>query len=167
MIVIKRATNTTHFKTIEKLANAILHEVYDPIITAEHTNYFLSEFQSEKAIENQIKNENFSYFLLSFNAKNVGYIGLQNSDKKLILSKLYILKSFRGLQIGKTALAYVNQFALNHKFEKIKLIVNQQNLNPIRIYKKNGFKIIKAVTNYFPNGYAVEDYIMEKTPLLK
>jgi hypothetical protein len=63
MIEIKKANNQTHFKIIEELAYEILHEVYDPIIPAEHTDYFLTEFQSEKAIENQITNENFSYFL--------------------------------------------------------------------------------------------------------
>ena len=65
MIYLKKADKKTEFKVIEKLANEILHEVYDPIIPAEHTDYFLKEFQSENAIEDQIKNENFSYFLLS------------------------------------------------------------------------------------------------------
>ncbi|WP_024772752.1 GNAT family N-acetyltransferase [Aquimarina macrocephali] len=162
MIEIKKAGNSTEFKTIEKLATEILHEVYDPIIPAEHTNYFLAEFQSKNAIEKQIKNENFSYFLLKFNTKNVGYLGIQELKGKLILSKIYILKSFRGLKIGKTALEYVNGFATNNRIEKIELIVNQQNQNTINIYLKNGFKIVESIVNSFPNGHSVEDYKMEK-----
>ena len=162
MIEINKANNTSEFKIIEKLAKEILHEVYDPIIPAEHTDYFLTEFQSENSIGKQIKNENFSYFLLNFDTKNVGYLGIQKLNKKLILSKLYILKSFRGLKIGKTALEYVNGFATNNGIEKIELIVNQHNQNTIDIYLKNGFKIVESLINSFPNGHSVEDYKMEK-----
>lgn len=162
MIEIKKADKTTEFKIIEKLANEILHEVYDPIIPAEHTDYFLTEFQSVNAIENQIKNENFSYFLLNFDTKNVGYLGIQKLNKKLILSKIYILESFRGLKIGKATLEYVNGFATNNGIDRIELIVNQQNQNTIDIYLKKGFKIVESITNSFPNGHSVEDYKMEK-----
>lgn len=162
MIEIKKAENTTEFIIIEKLATEILHEVYDPIIPSEHTAYFLMEFQSKNAIENQIKNENFSYFLLNFNTENVGYLGVQKSNKILILSKLYILKSFRGLKIGKVALEYVDGFATDNGIEKIELIVNRKNQNTIDIYLKNGFKIVESIVNSFPNGHSVEDYKMEK-----
>ena len=77
MIEVDKANNTSEFKVIEKLAKEILHEVYDPIIPSEHTDYFLTEFQSENAIRNQIKNEYFSYFLLNFDSRNVGYLGIQ------------------------------------------------------------------------------------------
>ncbi|WP_437373626.1 GNAT family N-acetyltransferase [Maribacter litoralis] len=161
MIEINKAY-PSDFKIIEKLAKEILHEVYDPIIPAEHTDYFLTEFQSENAIRNQIENENFSYFLLNFDNKNVGYLGIQKMNKKLILSKLYILRSFRGLKIGKTALEYVNGFATDNGIEKIELIVNQHNQNTIDIYLKHGFKIVESIINSFPNGHSVEDYKMEK-----
>lgn len=78
------------------------------------------------------------------------------------MSKLYILESFRGLKIGKTALEYVNVFAANNRIEKIELIVNQQNQNTIDIYLKKGFKIVESIVNSFPSGYFVEDYKMEK-----
>ncbi|MEL6917861.1 MAG: GNAT family N-acetyltransferase [Bacteroidota bacterium] len=166
MIEIKRANNTTEFKVIEKLAIEILHEVYDSIIPSGHTDYFLKEFQSQNAIRNQIKNENFNYFLLNFDNKNVGYLGIQKLDGILTLSKLYILESFRGLKIGRKALEYVNDFAKSNGVEKIELIVNQQNQNTIDIYLKNGFKIVESIVNSFPNGHSVEDYKMEK-PLIE
>lgn len=162
MIEIIEANNTFEFKTIEKLATEILHEVYDPIIPTEHTEYFLTEFQSENAIKNQIEKENFSYFLLNYNTKNVGYLGIQKLNKKLVLSKLYILESFRGLKIGKKALEYVNIFAMENGIKKIELIVNRHNQNTIDIYLKNEFKIVDSIINSFPNGHSVEDYKMEK-----
>lgn len=162
MITIKEALTNTEFKVIEKLANIILHEVYDPIIPAEHTRYFLERFQSEKAIENQVKKENYQYYLLQYKNENVGYLGIQKLDKKLILSKLYILKAFRGLKIGKSALNYIHQYATENHIDNIELIVNQQNQNTVEIYQKNGFKIIDSITNSFPNGHSVNDYKMEK-----
>jgi len=162
MIKILKAENKNEFKIIEKLATEIMHQVYDPIIPAEHTDYFLTEFQSENAIENQIKNDNFSYYLLSFDAKNVGYLGIQKLDEILILSKLYILESFRGRKIGKTALEFVYRFAKEKRIKKIELIVNRENQNTIDIYKKNGFRIMESIVNSFPNGHSEEDYIMVK-----
>lgn len=162
MIEIKIATNSTEFQIIENLATEILHEVYAPIIPAEHTDYFLTKFQSKKAIEKQIKNEKFNYFLLNFDAKSVGYLGIQKLTEKLILSKLYILESFRGLKIGKTALEYVFEFAQNNGIKKIELTVNQHNQNTIDIYVKNGFRIVESIITSFPNGHSVEDYKMEK-----
>ncbi len=167
MIEINKVYHASEFKIIEKLTQEILHEVYDPIIPAEHTDYFLTEFQSENAIRNQIENENFSYFLLNFDNKNVGYLGIQKLNKILNLSKLYILESFRGLKIGKIALEYVDGFATDNGIEKIELIVNQQNNNTIDIYLKNRFKIVESIANSFPNGHSVEDYKMEKILILK
>ena len=162
MIELKKVKKRAEFRYIEKLANEILHEVYDPIIPVEHTNYFLTKFQSESAIENQIINENFVYYLLNFEGKSVGYLGIQILNNKLILSKLYILKSFRGLKIGKTALEFVHKFAKDKQINKIELIVNPENQNTIDIYLKNGSRIVESIVNSFPNGHSVKDYKMEK-----
>lgn len=162
MIKILEARNSTQIKIIENLAKEIFHEVYDPIIPAEHTAYFLTEFQTENAIERQIKNEGFSYFLLSFDDECVGYIGIQELKTELILSKLYIRKSFRRLKIGKTALEYVQKFATDRAMKKIHLLVNRQNKNAINMYLIYGFEIVESVVNSFPSGHSIEDYKMEK-----
>jgi len=161
MIKINKATDIIEFKTIEKLANIILHEVYDSFIPSKYTDDFLKEFQSVKAIQYQISNEKFSYYLLTFNTKSIGYIGVKEANEKLILSKLYLLVSFRGLKIGKLAFEFVIELAKDNGFTKIELIVKKQNNDAIAIYLKNGFKIIESITNTFPSGYFVEDYKME------
>ena len=80
MIEINIASEITDFMTIEKLAHEILHEVYDFFIPSKHTDNFLNEFQSASAIESQILNKKFSYYLLVFNTKNVGYLAIQEVD---------------------------------------------------------------------------------------
>ena len=162
MIKIKKVTQEIEISIIEKLAGEILHEVYDSIIPPEHTDYFLERFQSVSAIKNQIENKNFNYYLLKYNNQNVGYLGIQQSTQILNLSKLYILKSYRGKKIGKIALEFVNEFALTNGMQRIELIVNRQNQNTIEIYQKKGFKVVESIVNSFPNGYNIEDYRMEK-----
>jgi len=163
MIEINKVTKFSEFKIIEKLANEILHEVYDPFIPSKYTDDFLNEFQSIKAIESQISNKKFSYYLLIFKTKTVGYLALQEDDDKLILSKFYILESFRGKKIGKVVFEFVIEFAKKNRLVNIELIVKKQNKEAAEIYLKKGFKIIETIVNYFPNGDSVEDYRMEKT----
>lgn len=162
MIEINNATDISEFKIIEKLANEILHEVYDLFIPIKYTDAFLKEFQSVKAIQYHILKKKFKYYLLSFNNKSVGYIALQEVDDKLILSKFYILESFRGKKIGKAVFEFVIEFAKKNRFSKIELIVKKQNKKAIDIYLKKGFKIIESIIDSFPNGYSVEDYRMER-----
>ncbi len=162
MINIQKATKLEHFQIIETLAKEILHEVYDPIIPAEHTEYFLNKFQTVSAIKKQIAEENFEYHLLQFHLKNVGYIGFYIKNGILHLSKIYLLESSRGNKIGKFALQFISQKAIELKVGYIELLVNQQNDNTIQIYKKNGFEIVKEVSNSFSNNFTVEDYIMRK-----
>ena len=162
MINIQKATKLEHFQIIETLAKEILHEVYDPIIPAEHTEYFLNKFQTVSAIKKQIAEENFEYHLLQFHLKNVGYIGFYIKNGILHLSKIYLLESSRGNKVGKFALQFISQKAIELKVGYIELLVNQQNDNTIQIYKKNGFEIVKEVSNSFSNNFTVEDYIMRK-----
>ncbi len=162
MINIQKATKTEDYQIIETLAKEILHEVYDPIIPAEHTTFFLNKFQTTKAIAQQIIEEGFEYHMLQFQAKNVGYIGYYVRNNILYLSKIYILKSSRGNKIGKAALEFIIQKATKLNVNEIELLVNQQNDNTIQFYKINDFKIVKAITNTFSDGFSVEDYIMKK-----
>lgn len=162
MIDIQLATTTSEFKKIETLAKEILHEVYDPIIPAEHTTFFLQKFQTVNAIKQQISDTNYEYYLLRFNNESIGYLCYYTKDNSLFLNKIYLLKSSRGNRIGKTAMEFINLKAIDLKVDAIELLVNQQNENTISFYKKSGFEITKSVTNSFSDGFSVEDFIMKK-----
>lgn len=125
MIEIKKASNKFDYQIIEKLAREILHEVYASIISTDHTDHFLESYQTEEAIASQIDEQGFSYFLFIYDQDILGYLGLQKLGGTLVLSKLYILSSYRGLKIGKRALEYVDDFAQENEVDKIELIVNQ------------------------------------------
>lgn len=90
-------------KNITKLANLaseIWHEYWVEILTPEQIDYMVENFQSEKSISNQIKNENYIYFFINVDNENAGYIGLSKKQDHMFLSKLYIKKEFRHKGLG-------------------------------------------------------------------
>ena len=53
-------------KDLAKLTDEIWHEYWPCILSAEQIDYMVEKFQSENAIFNQIKNENYTYYFIIF-----------------------------------------------------------------------------------------------------
>ena len=144
-------------KTLAELTNEIWHEYWPCILSAEQIDYMVEKFQSENAIINQMKNENYKYYFINYENKNVGYVGISPHSDYLFLSKLYIKKEFRHKGIGKAVFEKIKDFG----FDKIQLTVNKYNKNTIDAYLKYGFKIIDSIVSDIGNGFVMDDYIME------
>ena len=144
-------------KTLAKLTNEIWHEYWPCILSEKQINYMVEKFQSENAIINQMKNENYKYYFINSDNQNVGYVGISPHSDYLFLSKLYIKKEFRHKGIGKAVFEKIKDFG----FDKIQLTVNKYNKNTIDAYLKYGFKIIDSVVSDIGNGFVMDDYIME------
>lgn len=161
MTEITLATNTEDYKIIEDLANIIWREHYTAIIGKPQVDYMLDKFQSVEAIEGQIS-EGYEYYLLSNEDINVGYISINKEDDSLFLSKIYVVGEFRGRDIGKTALIFVEDKAKAYNLNKIRLTVNVNNLNSIKAYEKLGFKKIGPIVIDIGNGFIMDDFEMMK-----
>lgn len=151
-------------KNITKLANLaseIWHEYWVEILTPEQIDYMVENFQSEKSISNQIKNENYIYFFINVDNENAGYIGLSKKQDHMFLSKLYIKKEFRYKGLGTKAFDFIKNFAKENNYTNIILTVNKYNTNTINAYKKWQFKEIDSVVTDIGNGFVMDDYIME------
>ena len=79
-------------KDLAKLIDEIWHEYWPCILSAEQIDYMVEKFQSENAIFNQIKNENYTYYFINYKNQYIGYIGVSPHNGYLFLSKLYIKK---------------------------------------------------------------------------
>ncbi len=123
--------------------------------------FFIKKYQTAAVIEQQIK-EGYEYYLLNLEGKTAGYLGIQPQNGFLKLSKLYILKEFRGNKIGEAALRFTEKRASEHGLSAIDLDVNRQNYRFIHFYEKNGYSIVEDLVFTFENGYTVEDYMMRK-----
>ena len=146
-----------NIKTLAKLTDEIWHEYWPCILSEKQINYMVEKFQSENAIINQMKNENYKYYFINYENKNVGYVGISPHSDYLFLSKLYVKKEFRHKGIGKAVFEKIKDFG----FDKIQLTVNKYNKNTIDAYLKYGFKIIDSVVSDIGNGFVMDDYIME------
>lgn len=142
------------------LASEIWHEYWPYILTDEQIDYMVEKFQSESAIEFQIKNENYSYYFIIKDGIKCGYFGISRKEDYLFLSKLYIKKEYRHQGIGRAAFNKIAELARDFGYRRIQLTVNKNNKHTIDAYLKYRFAIIdKAVTD-IGNGFVMNDYIM-------
>ena len=147
-------------KELASLASAIWHEYWPVLLTPEQIDYMVENFQSENAINNQYDNENYTYYFIRENDKNIGYFGVSAKQDYLFLSKLYISKDYRAKGLGTMAFEKIKEIAQNQNYKKIQLTVNKHNESSVAIYKKWGFYVAESVRTDIGGGYVMDDYIM-------
>lgn len=157
-ITYRKAENV---KELALLTSEIWHEYWTCILSPEQIDYMVEKFQSESAITEQIKNENYTYFYILCDGEKAGYIGMSKKDDYLFLSKLYIKKDFRHKGIGTQVFEFIKDFAHKNNYVKIRLTVNKYNKNTINAYEKWGLKTVESVVTDIGNGFVMDDYIME------
>lgn len=161
MIHFKAAESNRELLQIEEMANIIWHEHYTPIIGVEQVIYMLNKFQSVSSMSEQIK-KGYRYFIILQDKTQIGYLSFVLRESELFLSKIYILKAFRGHGIGAKAFQFIETEAKKNFCQKIGLTVNRNNTNSIKAYENAGFQNTGAVVQDIGNGYVMDDYIMEK-----
>ena len=153
------ATTAEDFIRIADLADTIWREHYPPIIGKAQVDYMLSRFQTPKAIADQVA-ENMNYFLIQQGETPVGYLAIQKKGRELFLSKIYLLKSHRGLGIGKKAMKFIEERALESGCDRIALRVNKDNQKSIRAYLKMGFENKGGRIIDIGDGFVMDDFHM-------
>lgn len=161
MIEINIAASTADLLLIEQLANTIWHEHYTPIIGLDQVEYMLDKYQSVESMKNQIK-RGYSYYIINYNSRSVGYLSFNKERNIIFLSKIYVLHSFRGKKIGKTAISFVESIAKEYGLSKIHLGVNKYNVKAIQTYEKLGFKKVGPSITDIGSGFIMDDFKMEK-----
>jgi ribosomal protein S18 acetylase RimI-like enzyme len=162
MTKIDIASSKTDFNTSAELASLIWKEHYTPIIGIEQVDYMLDKFQSVNAIKKQIE-EGAEYYLISHEESQVGYISVSKKENSLFLSKIYILSSIRGKGVGKKAMQFIEDLAIEKQCNTVSLTVNKNNTNSIKAYEKMGFVKVKEIVIDIGNGFVMDDFKMEKS----
>jgi len=161
MIHILPATSLTDYKCISELAQIIWHEHYIKIISLEQIDYMLEKYNSVKSIEKRAQ-EGVLFYYLTYNNVPAGYIAIEKEVDFLYVSKLYVLKAYRGKKIAKSAMLYVDSMAQEHGLSKIRLHVNKYNTNSILVYEKMGFVNTNSIITEIGEGFIMDDYEMVK-----
>ncbi len=150
-------------KDLAALAKDIWFEYWHSILTLGQIYYMVNKFQSEMALNEQIERENYTYYFIVEDGKRIGYFGIAPEQDYLFLSKLYLIKDYRGKGFGKLTFEKIKEIAKEQNFNKIQLTVYKQNFKSFQIYEKWGFKMLHPVVTRIGNGYEMDDYVMEYT----
>ncbi|TVZ59259.1 acetyltransferase (GNAT) family protein [Flavobacteriaceae bacterium MAR_2010_105] len=161
MTTINRATTTEAYQQIAQMANTIWREHYTSIIGNAQVDYMLEKFQSVEAIAEQIEG-GYEYYTISYDGKQVGYLSIRQEDDILFLSKIYILKPFRGKKIGQKAMQFIETRAKELECSQLQLTVNKNNTNSILAYERLGFEKVETLVIDIGSGFVMDDFRMEK-----
>ncbi len=160
--------NFEHVKTKEQIqiladtAKTVWHEAYKNIISLNQINYMIEKFQSFTSLVKAINKNKYIYYLVKDDNVIIGYIGLHEEDNKMFLSKLYILKKYRGKQVASKTFEFIEHLSRNRKLKAIWLTVNKNNKHAIIVYKHKGFVVTKTQITDIGNGFVMDDFVFEK-----
>ena len=112
-------------------------------------NYVAANFNESNFIE-ELSNPDNHYYLIYHDNKLAGYskITLNTSNENIAsenatyMSRLYLLKEFYGLNLGKKLFNFNIEFSKQHNQQGIWLAVWVENERAINFYTKRGFKIV-------------------------
>ena len=148
-------------ETLADIAREVWHEHYDPLIGSAQVDYMLDQFQSVKAIEKQLGDDNYLYKLAVLDGIAIGYYAIQPQPPRMFLSKIYLLKAYRGN--GFARLMIDDVIEQSQGASHLYLTVNKGNVDSIAVYKNLGFEIVDMVKTDIGNGFYMDDYIMERS----
>jgi ribosomal protein S18 acetylase RimI-like enzyme len=147
-------------RCVVHLANIVWPQHYDSIIGNDQVVYMLDKLQSEDAIEAQIS-DGVEYFLIRDAGEDAGYLSYSNGEQELFLSKIYVLASYQGRGLGKSAINFIKTHAGS---KQIALTVNKHNSDSIAFYQRIGFDITGEVVIDIGGGYVMDDLTMVCEP---
>jgi GNAT superfamily N-acetyltransferase len=145
----------------QALADEIWREHYQPILGLAQVEYMLKNLQSKEAISGQIR-EGYLYYLIKSSVGWLGYLAVNIKAEELFLSKLYLLRQYRGKSYGRQAINFIEGLAKLKGLKKISLTVNRHNASSIEAYRKFGFLISGAQVQDIGSGFSMDDYLMCK-----
>jgi len=147
---------------VSVLAREIWTEHYTPIVGRAQVDYMLANFQSAEKIAADIKG-GYKYYTAREAGTNrtVGYLAFCRREDYTFLSKIYVLKEYRGQGIARRFFDITAEHCKKEGLEKIRLRVNMYNYTTIAVYKKTGFAVIAEEKNDIGGGFVNDDYYME------
>lgn len=163
MITLVKVSTYSSITELAGMASEIWNEYFPPVIGQDQVDYMVDKFQSIDAINKQI-NSGYDYYFVSEDGHNVGYTGLVGQPDKgaLQISKLYLLKDWRGRGIAGEVLDSISEMALLGGYNKLYLTVNKYNHLAISTYEKYGFTRSGDIVMDIGGGYVMDDYEMQR-----
>ena len=161
-IIFEQVLTKEQIKILANTANVVWHEAYKEIVSVSQIDYMIEKFQSFNPLFEAINKNNYLYYLIKADNNVAGYTGLHEEDGKMFLSKLYILKEYRGKGISSKTFEFIENLAKGKRLKSVWLTVNKNNNHAIEVYKHRGFVVIRKQVADIGNGFVMDDYVFEK-----
>lgn len=137
--------------------------------TEENLKEYIEKAFNKNKMYEELLNENSVFYILYDDKIPVGYLKLNEGEgqsdikdlNSLEIERIYVVKKFQSMGIGKILLDKAIEVAINKKKEYIWLGVWEKNEKALAFYKKNDFAIISEHSFFMGNDEQL-DYIMEK-----
>lgn len=148
------------------LADEIWHEYWPALIGDAQTDYMVDRFQSQEAIERDMREHAYEYWLLRADddGRIVGYTGghVEPETNRFFISKIYLRAEERGHGFASQTIRFYEELARTRQLDALYLTVNKHNDLAIRAYVGKGFETVDSVETDIGDGFIMDDYIMEK-----
>jgi ribosomal protein S18 acetylase RimI-like enzyme len=161
-ITFEQVITKEQIKVLADTANVVWHDAFKEILTLEQIEYMIEKFQSFQALSQAINDNGYKYYLIKTDNNVAGYTGLHEENGKMFLSKLYILKEYRGKQISSKTFDFIENLAKVKNLKSVWLTVNRNNKHAIAVYKHKGFVLIREQVADIGNGFVMDDFVFEK-----
>jgi diamine N-acetyltransferase len=155
-------TGTAQIADVARMAREVWHEYYVPLIGQAQVDYMVARFQTAGAIQSQIQS-GYEYFQVQQAGESIGYVAIRDdaADRRVFISKLYVLAAHRKSGAGRKVLGLIERIARERGAAHLWLTVNKANPS-VRAYERLGFTIAEAMVVDIGGGFVMDDYRMEK-----
>ena len=131
---------------VSEMAYPIYWEVYSKN-PPERVEWFLNTYQSPESIREQILSGTAYCFIL-VDGGRAGYLAYEKDPEGMRLSKLYLLKEYRGRGIGSHLLEYVEDRAREEGLRRVHLEVNIYRTASRHFYESHGYAEADILDGY-------------------
>ncbi|MCE2756990.1 MAG: GNAT family N-acetyltransferase [Bacteroidota bacterium] len=163
-----RKAGTNEINTVKSLSREIWMKVYPSIISVQQIEYMLELIYNEAALRRQMLELGHAFILLIENETPIGYASYSKMtpeyQERFRLHKFYLQPAYHGMGLGKMMMNDILKDVLSLQGSSLELNVNKYN-PALGFYKKLGFSVISEEVIEIGEGYVMDDYIMELSPL--
>lgn len=150
---------------IAALAARIWREYYPGIITTAQIEFMLARMYAPEQLRRELREEGVRFRLLRAGGEPAGFaaFGPTAQPGEFKLHKLYLAPAWHGRGWGARLLRHCEDEARQAGGRRMILAVNKRNARALRVYQRNGFAIVDAVTSDIGGGFVMDDFILAKT----
>lgn len=168
MITIRHA-DVSDAKIIADIGSRSFYDAFAASNTPEDMKNYLAEKFSEQHITEEISDPHADFFIAYSDNSPCGYLKLIKSIppqlikdlNTLELQRIYVLKEYYDMKIGKELMQLAVDFALKNGYDSIWLGVWQLNHRAVEFYYRWGFEVF-GTRNFRLGNDVKDDYLMLK-----